>query len=744
LLYLNLFLATRLTNLTLLPAHYDEMLHLRRVEAVVRDGEFFIGLDQSLKGLQVWLVAALWWLPMDTLWIGRFGSVLAGVAGGLGCYVLAIMLYRRTSVGILAALLYLVTPFLFLYDRLALADSLLTSLGVWVMALSLGVVRHRQIGWALAAGLTLAATGLTKASGYIYLMIPLAALFLFKRSQKRSSHIWQLTGLVYGVAALGVALVAYFLLTSPDMNAAQEPGSLLLWQLWLQNAQTAWSWLASMLTLPLLLLGLAGGVLSLWRRDHSGLYLLVIPITWTLLLILVVHTNTIELFRKWYPRYLLPITPSLLILAAWVLSLGYRRLGRLNLTPGWQAGLSATLFLAVISSALMTDFWLLVDPGQAPLHAEERRQYIEDWPNAYRLAEAGDYVKQLATYYPELYLAVNESSFIVEEGLKYYFDPPSNVQIVNFDPFSGEAVEDLNRWSLERPTVAILNSAKEKGLKELWQRPEIFAQAQKLATYDKPGGQASIEVYQWLSPPGLAARWAVQSGLEGPIIVSPSGPGGDADPSARFISLTETAPAQADFVLVDANLVASGLFATYLQLAEGRVWPAQPPPGLALTYFYPGLPCDWCLFRVLANAPPQYSLHTTLGEAILLTGFDLNQPQKSYRLGDTIHLTLHWQALADVLEDYVVFAQLIGPAGLQVQQDRQPFGGVWPTGNWLPDQQLADRYQLLLESDLPPGTYSLIAGMYHPITLERLPAFQSDGHRWPDDAVVLTNLLVTD
>jgi hypothetical protein len=125
-----------------------------------------------------------------------------------------------------------------------------------------------------------------------------------------------------------------------------------------------------------------------------------------------------------------------------------------------------------------------------------------------------------------------------------------------------------------------------------------------------------------------------------------------------------------------------------------------------------------------------------------LTGFDLDQPHKTYRPGQVIQLTLHWHALADLLEDYVVFAQLVGPAGLQAQQDRQPFGGVWPTGSWLPDQQLADRYQVALGPDLLPGTYSLIAGMYHPVTLERLPAFQGDGDRWPNDAVVLTKVVV--
>jgi hypothetical protein len=63
---------------------------------------------------------------------------------------------------------------------------------------------------------------------------------------------------------------------------------------------------------------------------------------------------------------------------------------------------------------------------------------------------------------------------------------------------------------------------------------------------------------------------------------------------------------------------------------------------------------------------------------------------------------------------------------LVAQHDSPPNGGYTPTSIWLPGKEVVDRHGLVLPSDLPPGDYRLIAGLYNPTTGERLPVDQGD------------------
>jgi hypothetical protein len=284
---------------------------------------------------------------------------------------------------------------------------------------------------------------------------------------------------------------------------------------------------------------------------------------------------------------------------------------------------------------------------------------------------------------------------------------------------------------LERPTFIMINPAREKGLNEFWTSPQRFAQAEKVAEFDKPAGKTSIDVYQWHSIPAMAEQWAIRSGVERPVVMSRFSRMADTIGAARFESGND-AWAEADFVLVDNETLASGIFGQ-----NSPNWLKQLPAGWALTQFVPG---NWYLFRLISNAPPDHTLEARLDQVIALTGFDLFQPRGHLTAGQPVHLTLHWQALAHISEDYVVFAQLIGPDGqLYAQQDRPP---LLPTTRWQPDYRLADGYTIPLGRNVAPGSYRLVVGMYEPISGQRVPAYQSDGRRWPDDAVVLTEVTI--
>jgi len=112
-------------------------------------------------------------------------------------------------------------------------------------------------------------------------------------------------------------------------------------------------------------------------------------------------------------------------------------------------------------------------------------------------------------------------------------------------------------------------------------------------------------------------------------------------------------------------------------------------------------------------------INATFGQEVRLVEVKVIE---SLQPGQTLPVEFVWQSLQRPQADYNLFLQLLTVDGaLIAQHDSPPNGGYTPTSTWLPGQQLVSRHALALPSDLPAGTYQLIAGLYNPATGERLP-----------------------
>ena len=131
------------------------------------------------------------------------------------------------------------------------------------------------------------------------------------------------------------------------------------------------------------------------------------------------------------------------------------------------------------------------------------------------------------------------------------------------------------------------------------------------------------------------------------------------------------------------------------------------------------------------------------GEQIRLLG--LEPLPAVARPGAVITVTLQWQALEDIGQDYVGFVHLVdGQGRLVAQDDHLPLNGRFPTRVWPAEAVVLDPYRLELAGDLPAGGYELWGGFYRPDSGQRLQAVsQADGQRWPDDLVYLGTLVIS-
>jgi hypothetical protein len=131
-----------------------------------------------------------------------------------------------------------------------------------------------------------------------------------------------------------------------------------------------------------------------------------------------------------------------------------------------------------------------------------------------------------------------------------------------------------------------------------------------------------------------------------------------------------------------------------------------------------------------------HRLEMDLGKKVRLLGYNI---ESGFRPGDSIHLTLFWQALAEMDKDYTIFTHLTDMEGrIWGQKDNPPVDGFYPTTGWEAGEIVRDQYDILISPDAPAGEYQIEVGMYLAETGERLPVSGEDGEPVVGDKVLLS------
>jgi hypothetical protein len=145
--------------------------------------------------------------------------------------------------------------------------------------------------------------------------------------------------------------------------------------------------------------------------------------------------------------------------------------------------------------------------------------------------------------------------------------------------------------------------------------------------------------------------------------------------------------------------------------------------GVRIDYFPPpGQPFD------AARPPvPPLKAKLSLGNAVEPVAIQLYDTV--VHPGGRLSLAIYWRAQAPMDSSYTVFVQAMGEGNTKAGQvDRLPCFGGCPTTTWRAGDLVGERYDLDILPDALPGTYRLIAGMYHLATGERLPLTDDQGN----------------
>jgi hypothetical protein len=126
-------------------------------------------------------------------------------------------------------------------------------------------------------------------------------------------------------------------------------------------------------------------------------------------------------------------------------------------------------------------------------------------------------------------------------------------------------------------------------------------------------------------------------------------------------------------------------------------------------------------------------------DEIALVGWKL--AQRVVVPGESLYLTLYWDALAEMDSAYTVSAQVMDSSGQKVAQwDSYP--GDLDTQSWQVGQRVVDRRTLQVALDALPGGYELRLLIYDGQTLKRMRIVNAEGRVLPNDFHILGQIRV--
>ncbi|OGE43694.1 hypothetical protein A3B45_03330 [Candidatus Daviesbacteria bacterium RIFCSPLOWO2_01_FULL_39_12] len=390
-----LYFLLRVPNLTLQPIFADEAIYIRwaqvmRAESTLR----FLPLFDGKTPLFMWSMMPVLKFIEDPLFAGRFLSVVSGFMSLVGVIVLGWKVFGK-KVALWAGFLYVITPYIVFFDRMALVDSMLAAFTVWAIYFAIWLSQTVRLDLSMILGFILGGGILTKTPGMINLLLVPVSFLAFRdggaRFAKRENRGHKLVKLmIFWAVAIGIALVAYNLLrlgpnfhqlSARNADYVFSPLELIGRPLdpFIPHLRDISDWFPKLLSWPVLLIGGIGVIRVIGERNRLGLVVLL----WGLIPLLL----EMAFLRPFTARYLLASIPPFLVIAGY----GIEKISSIKYQVSSKIVKMVVLVILLIP-ALNFNYLLLTDPQKAPLPRAERIGYFEEWTAGYGFKEIAEYL----------------------------------------------------------------------------------------------------------------------------------------------------------------------------------------------------------------------------------------------------------------------------------------------------------------------------------------------------------------
>ncbi|MBI2268172.1 MAG: glycosyltransferase family 39 protein [Candidatus Blackburnbacteria bacterium] len=443
----------RTYNLLSIPIFADEAIYVRWAQVMKAEPALrFLPLSDGKQPLFMWVTMPFFKIFSDPLVAGRMVSVFAGMGSIVGLFLVGFFLFRSLRVGILASLLWSVSPFSVFFDRMALVDALLASFGIWVLLFAVLTARTMRLDFAMITGFFLGGAWLTKSPAIFFLLLlPSTALVADWTKRWRWGRLGKLGGL--WIVSWVIAFAMYNILrlgTNFHMIALRNKDYVFGFEEVLKHPLdpfqfhvkeiVQWFWIL----LPgTVLIAFLVGLFLCYRKYWREILLL---LSWMLFPLLVQS----EFAKVFTARYILFTSPPLFLIAA----LGLTYIPKKFFLP---------LVLPMLIVPLYLDYLLLVQTEKALLPRVERSGYLEEWTSGTGIREVATYVKKEREQNPNQKIIVGTEGFFgtLPDGLQIYVSDIPGVVVKGVGISISEVDESLvNAKKAGDRVLLVVNSSR--------------------------------------------------------------------------------------------------------------------------------------------------------------------------------------------------------------------------------------------------------------------------------------------
>lgn len=470
------YFLTRLIKLDKFPIFSDEGIYIHWAKVAWHDASWrFISLTDGRQPLQTWgTIPFLKLFPENALLAGRLFSVTTGVIALSGIFSLLYYLFGKKT-AFFGAFLYILTPYFLFYDRMALVDSAVNASFIWILFFSVLLVNYLRFDVAIIFGLTAGMSLLAKSSVKLFLGLSLFApiLFIFRNIKKKDNFRKLLNFFVLYLIVIIFALVIYNVQRlSPYLHFVIEKNKTFIVPFEEYIKDPFILLLPNLKNIPVYLFWEMGFVLGLigligWGKlAKEKLNLFIYLSLWIIGSFFAVASFA----RVLFPRYIIFLASSLLIMAAYFLS-------RLK-----NKRTFFVLIILYLFSVSYFDYTILFDYKNVPFPDIDRGQYVEGWSAGWGMKEIVEYAREKSKEKPAVLIA--EGNFgLAGDVLDTFIKPGDKIEIRAYWPLS---VEDLLKNQSELNTKHVLVV-----LSHHMEIPEGWPM-ELIKRYDKPNNKSVI------------------------------------------------------------------------------------------------------------------------------------------------------------------------------------------------------------------------------------------------------------
>jgi 4-amino-4-deoxy-L-arabinose transferase-like glycosyltransferase len=365
----------RFYHSTSIPVFGDEAIYLRWSQIIKSvDSLRFIPQTDGKQPLFMWMTVIFFKLFSDPLIAGRTLSTLAGYATLLTIYTIC-RIFINSKVSLTASIIYVLLPFTFFFDRLALPDNLLATFGSLSLLFSLLLAKYPRLDLALILGGVLGLSWLTKSPAIYFIILSIATFLLYHKNNIAKIYLplvsTILAFIIYNILRLGPQFGQIAIRNRdyiwPLAEILKHPLDPLI-----PHLKDVIAIFSTHISWPLLIISLISFLIL--KNSHTKIILIILG--WSILPLL----SNLIFAKVFTARYILFTIPPLIIFVA----AGYTNLN-IKIIPK-----SIILFLLLLPNVI-TIYQLSTKPFDYKIYATESG-YLSSWTSGWGIKETSEYL----------------------------------------------------------------------------------------------------------------------------------------------------------------------------------------------------------------------------------------------------------------------------------------------------------------------------------------------------------------